>query len=251
MKLFGWTYSPLAVLFLWSIRFLTGVDVNLLLKVMGPVFYGGLSCTFYFFLSRGLGWTYKKSFFVSLILILQPSILRMGWDQLREELGLIFLFLLLGLTQSNLIPRDKIKLKVFCIFPLSLVIVFSHQLIALLLFAIIFWQLLTYESVRDKMYLSSILMIIPSVIIFFLQVNAQFLSPMFSDHFAPLPWPGGTGNFVLINYFQSDPVFLGGNYLTVLSNVGALLLYCVIPLIPFAIMGFFRRKSYFSYYHLA
>jgi hypothetical protein len=244
MKLFGWVYSPLAVLILWFVRFLTGVDIYFLLKIAGPVFYGLLSCSFYFLLTRGLGWSNKKSFFITLILVLQPAILRMGWDQFREELGLCFLFVLLAITKGNLVPRDGIKLKVFCILPLSLLIVFSHQLIALLFFVAFFWQLFIYESKRDRLFFGSVFVIIPSVIFFVLQINGQFLNPSFSNHFGPLILPGGTGNFVFTDYFQSDPIFLGGNYLTILSYVGGLALYSVVPLIPFAVKGFFKDKVF-------
>ena len=62
MKLFGWAYSPLTVYALWFIYATTKIDVYLLLKIIGPIFYGLLSISFYYLLTKGLGWKSKLSF---------------------------------------------------------------------------------------------------------------------------------------------------------------------------------------------
>jgi hypothetical protein len=244
MKLFGWVYSPLAIYVLWFVRFLTGIDAYLLLKIAGPIFYGMFSISFYFLLSHGMKWSNKKSFFVTLLLILQPAVLRMGWDQLREELGLIFLFVLLAVTKCNIVQGSRSK--AFFILSLSILIVFSHQLTAVLLFVVVVWQLLTYVlNMRDRaLFLRAILAFVPSALIFVLQLYGQFLAPAYSDHFAPLLLPTGSGNFVFANYFVYDPRFFGGDYWTVFNHVGCLLLYTVVPLIFFAAKGFFRDRVF-------
>lgn len=242
MKLFGWTYSPLAIYLLWSIRVLTGGDVYLLLKTVGPVFYGLFTVSFYFMLSHGLGWNGKKSFVVSLMFLLQPAVMRTGWDQLREELGLILLFVLLGVIKLDLVKG--VKSKPLLILGLSVLIVFSHQLVAILFFIVVIFQLLNVLIQKRKMGWSALAVLVPSASLFVWQLYGQFVNPAFDTHFVPLSLPNGTGNFAFTNYFLSDPRFVGGDYFTILAYVCNLSLYVVVPLIPLAFKGFFKDKVF-------
>jgi hypothetical protein len=244
MKLFGWAYSPLAIYLLWFVRALTGVDPNLLLKIAGPIFYGLLCVCFYFLMSRGLKWRTQKSFFVALIFLLQPAIMRMGWDQLREELGLSLLFILLAVTDCDVISAAKSRFNLFCIIILSILIIFSHQLAAVLLFAVVFWQLFSYKPKREASFRTTMLAILPALSIFVWQLSEQFLTPEYNNHFAPIQLQIGTGNFIFTNYFLTDPHFLGGNYITILTYAGSLLLYTAALLVPFAAKGFFKDKVF-------
>jgi hypothetical protein len=242
MKLFGWAYSPLAIYFLGFVYVLTKIDVNLLLKIMGPVFYGLLSASFYYMLSKGLGWKSKMGFFVSVLFILQPAVLRTGWDQLREELALIFFFALLAQTKCNLLSRGKTRL--FLVSAFSILIVLSHQLIATLLFIVVIWQLFTIGIKRESLTLKPVAAFIPAAAIFAGQLYSQFINPSWSPHFMPIIMSVGTGTFIFTNYFLSDPRFLNGNYLTVLLYVGSLAIFTIMPLIPFAAKGFFKDKVF-------
>ena len=96
LKLFGWLWSPLSVFILWIAWKLSTIDLFLLLKFAGPVFYGLFMLSFYYLLSNGLNWDKKKGFFTALIFLLQPAVLRIGWDQLRLMLGFVFLFVRLA-----------------------------------------------------------------------------------------------------------------------------------------------------------
>jgi len=245
MKLFGWAYSPLAIYLLGFAYMVARIDLFLLIKIAGPIFYGVLSISFYYLLSNGLKWSSKKSFLVTLILILQPAVLRMGWDQFREELGLTFLFVLLGITKCDVISSIKKKQDAFLVLALSLLIVFSHQLVAILLFVVVLWQVLIHENKREKSFVTTIFAIVPSILIFAWQINGQFLNPMYNLHFAPVQMYSGSNIFAFTNYFLSDPRFIGGNYLTILSHVGSLSFFSFMPLIPFAIRGFSKDKICF------
>ena len=243
MKLFGWAYSPLAIYLLWLVHIFTNIEPNLLVKIAGPIFYGLFCLSFCYLLSKGLGWSNKKSLLVTIILLLQPAILRMGWDQFREELGLSLLFILLGMTKCDII--GSIKTRAFQIGLLSILIVFSHQLAAILLLIVAFWQLATFSPKKDKAFTISLIAILPSALIFLWQLYSQFLNPQYNNRFVPLQLPSGTGNFIFNNFFMSDARFIDGNYLTILSYVIPLLFYTVLPLIPFAMKGFFKDKVFF------
>jgi len=242
LKLFGWAYSPLAVFLLWFVHVVTNVDPYLLLKVAGPVFYGFFILSFYYLLLHGLGWNSKKSFLVTLLFLLQPAVLRTGWDQLREELGLVFFFLLLAKTKCDIVAGAVAK--PLMVFVLSLLIMFSHQLVGVLFFVVFLWQLINTIIKKDACFLKPFLVVVPSAVIFMWQWYSQFVIPSFSSHYAPIQLPTGTDNFVFTNYFLSDPRFLDGDYLKVLSYVGSLSLYSVIPLVPLAVKGFFKDRVF-------
>lgn len=241
LKLFGWAYSPLAVAVLWFFWRLSGADLYLLLKVAGPVFYGLFVLSFYYMLSRGLGWNKRKCFVTALVFLLQPAILRTGWDQLREELGLIFLFVLLGKVKLDLVGGAKSK--PFWILALSVLIVLSHQLAAILFFVVTLFQWCIALVKRQKSFGLGFLAVLPSAAVFAWELYmSYFVNPGFSSHFAPISLPSGSNNFVFTNYFLSDPRFLGGDYFTVLGYVGCLSFYAVVPLVPVAWKGVFRDR---------
>ncbi|MEM2129502.1 MAG: hypothetical protein QXZ70_02765 [Candidatus Bathyarchaeia archaeon] len=238
LKLFGWFWSPLAIYVLWIFWVLTRMDLYLLLKVAGPVFYGLFVFSFYYLLWKGLGWNTKKSFVTALVFLLQPAVLRTGWDQLREELGFVFLFVLLAETRLDLVTSAKAR--PFMVFVLSVLVVFSHQLAAVLLFVVVVWQFISRLVKEKRLSLKWLVVFLPSVFVFVWGVYGQFVSPSFSDRFVPIQLPSGTGFFAFTNYFLSDPRFIGGDWFRVLAYVGSLSLYCILPLVPFAVKGFFR-----------
>jgi hypothetical protein len=238
LKLFGWAYSPLAIYLLWSIYASLRIDPNLLMKIAGPVFYGLFSVSFCFLLSRGLSWSNKKVVLVSLLFLLQPAILRTGWDQLREELGFVFMFSMLAITRCELLSGAKAKPLLVSF--LAVLIVFSHQLVAILLFVVVLWQMAAAVIRKHSSFLTAAFIFLPAALVFAWQLWAQFVSGGFSPFFAPLSLPTGTGNFMFTNYFLNDPRFVGADYWKVLGYVGCLLLYTVVPLILPAKKGFFK-----------
>ncbi len=240
MKTFGWANSPLAVYLLGYVYSLTKIDPNLLMKIAGPIFYGLFIVSFYYFLRKGLGWKGKMVFFVSVLFLLQPAVLRTGWDQLREELSLFFFFILLTQTNCNLLNRAKNKPLLISV--LSILIVLSHQLISVLLLIVVIWQILLANIKKEAPVWKPAAVFFPSALIFSWALYAQFINPSWSHHFVPLMLQGGTGTFMFTNYFLSDPRFLSGNYLTVISHVGSLAFFTILPLIPFAIKGFFKDR---------
>jgi hypothetical protein len=242
MKVFGWAWSPLAIDLLWVFKTLTNLDVYLLLKIAGPIFYGLLGVSFCYLLSNGLRWNDKKSLIVALIFVLLPPVLRTGWDQLREQLGLIFFFILLGYTKCDLVKGARTK-PVLAIL-LSLLIVFSHQLVAVLLFVVVSYQIVIEVSRKNKDLFPLLLLILPSLAVFVWQLHGQFLNPSFNPHFVPIRLDDGIDNFAFTNYFLSDPRFIGGTYSSILGYVGSLSIYTVVPLIPFAIKGFSKDKVF-------
>ena len=67
------------------------------LKIISPLLLGFLGLSMYAYAKRGLGWSPSKSTFVALLGTIYFVALRASWDQLREELGLVFFFVVLML----------------------------------------------------------------------------------------------------------------------------------------------------------
>jgi hypothetical protein len=171
-------------------------------------------------------------------------VLRTGWDQFREELGFVFFFLLLAKTQCNIV--DGAKSKPLLIIILSLLILFSHQLVAILFFVVVLWQLFDALVKRNPTFRRAFFCFVPSALIFVWQLHDQFISPSIDPRFICIQLPKGTNTFVFTNYFLGDPRFLEGDYLELLVYVGSLSLYTVVPLVPLAIKGFFKDKVFTS-----
>lgn len=243
LKLFGWLWSSLSIFILWFFWVSSRVDLFLFLKVAGPVFYGLFVSSFYYLLLKGLGWDRKKSFCTALLFLLQPAVLRIGWDQLRLMLGFAFLFVLLARTKCNVISgagKQPVTVAV-----LSVLVVMSQQLTAVLFFVVVFWQVVK-SLFKRAIFVKALLVLLPSAFVFVLQLYlGYFVDPSFSSHFVPVMLPSGSGFFAFTNYFLSDPRFVGGDYFGVLAYVGSLSLYVVVPLVPLAWKGFFKDKVLF------
>jgi len=243
LKLFGWLWSPLSVFILWVVWKISTIDLFLLLKLAGPIFYGLFVSSFYYLLSKGLGWNEKKSFFTALLFLLQPGVLRTGWDQLRLMLGFIFLFVLLARTKCNIVSGAKERPVTVVV--LSVLIVISQQLTAILLFSVMIWQLFKVFF-KERILISRriLFVLIPSIIIFTSQLYvAYFADTGFPSNFAPIYLPSGSPFFAFTNYFLNDPRFVGESFFTIWAYVGNLSLYVVVPLTPLALKGFFKDDT--------
>ena len=93
--------GPLFYVLMWSIIDLFSVDAFVLLKIVGPLLYGCLAISFYFFVRRGLNLEIKTAFLVALFLIFQPAALRLSWDRYRTVLALIFFFVSLVVLKKK------------------------------------------------------------------------------------------------------------------------------------------------------
>lgn len=109
-----------------------GVSPDLIVKIFGPFFYGGLIISFYFFARKFLNFSVLKAFLLVLLTTFQLAGLRLSWDLYRNELGLIFLFW--GLIYLPGIARTK-NLVLFVLF--AALVTLSNELVAVLLLIIL------------------------------------------------------------------------------------------------------------------
>jgi hypothetical protein len=200
----------------------------LVLKIMPPILLGFLSLSMYVYARKGLGWSLTKSTFVALLGSIYFVALRASWDQLREEIGLIFLFAVLMLLAS--IKQKSWKRYVVLSFAM-IAVALSHQLVSVLMFGVIVFTV-TYQLYR-KDFRGSINLIIvslPAVSYFLTAYLRDVLQSGLVDYSTNVgsrlaSWTGFT------------------SYQSMLASTGGLFLYCFLLILPLALISLMRFRN--------
>jgi hypothetical protein len=124
----------------------TGAPIVITLKILAPLLLGLLGFATYYYANKGLSWAPKKSLMVAILSTLYFVALRISWDMFRSELALIFLFLTLIILQKN---GGRIRNGVLLSLTMALV-VFSHQLVAVIMFAMIIATVVSFFFKKKK-----------------------------------------------------------------------------------------------------
>jgi hypothetical protein len=212
---------------------MAGAPLTVSLKALPPFLHGFLGLAIYLYAKKGLDWSYKKSLFVSCLATLYFVALRASWDMLRSELGLIFLFMFLMILRES---PEKISWKRYALFlPITVLVVLSHQLVAVILFAIVFavilQKLLRHEYVFAR---NLVLSSLPAMMLSGLMVYATSVVSASFSVISGFPNDAVGGWFSLFG-FSSYPDLA-------LSTLG-FALYCYLPLLPFAWIGIKSFKN--------
>ena len=135
-SLINWLKTANILYFIFLPFKLIGLKSDVIVKLFGPLLFGGLVVSFYFWARQFVKFDKIKALLASLLIIFQLASLRLSWDLYRNELGLIFLFLaLINLTQIK-----KTKNLVFaCLF--SVLVGLSNELVTALLLVILLFYL--------------------------------------------------------------------------------------------------------------
>jgi hypothetical protein len=175
-----------------------------------------------------LSWSPKKSLLVVLFATLYFVALRVSWDMLRSELGTVFLFVtLIFLKKNGWSFRSGISLSLAMVS-----VVFAHQLIAVIMFAIVIATILrTYLDKKMVELRRLIVCSAPAVFLFFSIIYINYFvysSPIlgFSDKYS-------RGFEALVTASHTD---------LVLNTLG-FLAFCYLPLVPLLVFGARRFKS--------
>lgn len=219
-------HAPLLYVLLFSAYQISG-NIVLVLKIFGPLLYGLLSFSFFFFTHKGLEWQIKKSLLATFLFSTYFVSLRIGWDLYRNMLGLIFFFLFLLLFHkfNELSKSQKIIAST-----LTILVVLSHEIVAVIMFLIIFLSIILdirkhVSSKKIKKYL----WFIPSFLIFFLMI---YISIITFDRI-----PGS------INYLtEVDRSITYPSYYFLVFDIPVLFLLSFGLLLPFVAIGFWRIR---------
>ena len=202
----------------------------LLLKIIPIVLLGFLGLSIYSYARKGLNWSSLKSTFVAILATVYFVALRASWDQLREELGLVFFFAVLTLLLVN---RKNTSWKRYVVLSLLMMaVVLAHQLISVLMLGVIIFTV-AYDILRRE-FSQSIRLIVTSLptILYFVLVylagvtQSGFLNYSTNVGSSLLSWTGFT------------------SYQSMLASVGGFFLYCFVPLLPFIAVGLWRFKNF-------
>lgn len=159
--LFNWIRSANILYFLFLPLKIIGIKPLIIMKIFGPLLYGFLTVSFYYFLRKFLKFSPIKACLGGLLLIFQLGALRISWDLFRNELGLIFFFL-------AMINLGKIKENRHLIYFIlsSILVVLSNQLVTVILIVVtgIYWLSL----LKNKKYPEVWRLLIPGAIVAFL-----------------------------------------------------------------------------------
>jgi hypothetical protein len=198
------------------------------LKIISPLLLGFLGLSIYAYAKKGLGWSLPKSTFVALLGTVYFVALRASWDQLREELGLVFFFVVLTLLML-LINRKDSSWKRYVILSLAMMaVVLSHQLVSVLMFGVIIGTV-AYSLFRKdfKWSVDLVVVSLPAtvyfVIVYLSGVTQSGVLGYSTSVVSPLAsWTGFT------------------SYQSMLISEGGFFLYCFLPLLPFVVVGLWR-----------
>jgi hypothetical protein len=219
--------APLFYTVFMSIVAVGGSPV-LVLKIIPPLLLGFLSLSMYAYAKRGLGWPSSKSVFVALLGSIYFVALRASWDQLREELGLVFFFIVLML----LINRKGRSWKDYVVLSLTMMaVVLSHQLVSVLMFGVIIITV-AYSLIRRD-FIGSINVVVVSLpgMLYFLIV---YLSGVL--HAGVFNYSTNVGSPL-----ESWTGFT--SYQSMLISTGGLFIYCFLLILPLALISLWRLRN--------
>jgi hypothetical protein len=154
--------TPLFILQSDFLFILSNLEPFIILRVLQPVIYGFLVASFYYVCKVLYNWNSKWVFFGTLLFSVQTVALRISWDLLKNELGLVLL--LITLTRLK-------KPRTFSFVLLTILIVLSHQIISFMLLGIIFFLVMGYYIRNDYVRIKNLLL---SSIPFFIFVALLF-----------------------------------------------------------------------------
>jgi len=165
--LINWIKSANILYFLFLPFKIIGVHPLIIMKIFGPLLYGLLTISFYYFLRKFLNFSPLKAFIGGLLLIFQLGALRISWDLFRNELGLIFFFLAL----INL-PKIKDNRNLIFFTLTSIIVVLSNQLVTVILGVVAGCNFLSL--LKNKKFPEAWRLVIPGIIVallFFMVIN--------------------------------------------------------------------------------
>jgi hypothetical protein len=227
--------------FLIPIHQITQVDPFALLKLAAPILYALNICGIYYFSRKALNWSAEKALTASFFCVFQLALLRLSWDLYRNMLGSAILLFALPLM------RDIENKKSFVVFVLlSVLVVFAHMLVSVVLFATIFGVVATNLLKGEKRAVTILLAVLPALVIFVVSV---FLAPVQSDiqanvinTYEPPTRPGGL--FFLVNYLDiSDLVQSYPTYGELVLHFFSLFTVLYLWWLPLVFVGFFRDRT--------
>jgi len=212
------------------------------LALASCILYGLLSASIFYFTKHQLKWSTRHSILASIILTLQFTALRISWDLLRNELGLILLLLTFPWLEKTDSRKGIIISSI-----LSTLVVLAHQIASsALVFIVLATALLTVIRGKRGRAFSLLLSIIPAATLLFISL---------SIFYGIMPEPICNPSMKLgLNVLDASQKTIGygifldytkvynWSYLEIFSEVLSLFQFYYLPILPLALIGLHREK---------
>lgn len=201
-----------------------------ILKIISPIILGFLGVSMYFYAERGLGWSSPKSSFVAILGTVYFVALRTSWDLLREELSLIFFFVVLMLMIKE--KENSLKHYVLLSFAM-LAVVLADPIGAVIMFGMIMFTIIPKLLRRKYFQAANLIVVSLPATLYFVTV---YLSGLTGTSVYSLLGANGVSSLVSWNGFTSYPAMLTSETL--------FFLYCYLPLLPLAVVSLRRFENF-------
>jgi len=221
-----------------------GGDPFLLLKFVAPLLYALNVCGVYYFARRALDWDVKGCLMAAFFFSFQLAALRMAWDLYRNMLGMAILLFALPWIK-NLDSKRSFAWFVL----LSLLVVFGHEIAAVIMFASVLGAIVKAFLKNDKGKMLRVSAAIsPAATLFLITVTGAYrlifpvqvrVETNIISAVQPYERPGGL--FFLVNYLNvASPVHNYATYLDLAFSVFLLFVVLYLLCLPLVLAGFFR-----------
>jgi hypothetical protein len=218
-----WNYLAIAPFFYTILISVTsaGVPILIALKIIPTLLLGFLGLSIYFYAHKGLSWSNIKSLSPALLGTLYFVSLRVSWDMLRNELGLIFFFIFL----TTLTNTKNNSWKRYLLLSLTMMaVVLSHQLVSVImlgctLFTIVYRIIRKEKAGLIKLSVASLPSILFSCVVYFVSV----IPSGFQDY--------STTSSSLANWLGFS------SYGSMVISEFGFFLYCFLPLLPLVFLS--------------
>jgi len=231
-----WFFYALAI----PLRNALQVSPFVLLKFLAPLIYGVNAAGIYYFARRVLLWSPKYASLAGFLFTFQLASLRLSWDLYRNVFGLgILLFALPWIFEKG-------WKGFFVSLVLSVLVVFSHELVAVTLILIL-GGLVVAKFVRREVksgfrigmvFLVSLLLLLGMT--GFVSLSPASVETNVVGVGDVIRSGGGNPRF-FSNYLNADSFVSYSSYLSLFGNVLLLFLILYVLLIPLVLIGFFRQ----------
>ena len=230
-----WRYIATAPLFYTLIVSLVsaGGPLIVVLKVIPPLLHGFLGLSIYGYAKKGLGWSPRKSVLTALLGTLYFVALRISWDLLRNELALIFFFVVLTLLATGESNKYTWK-RCLLLSSAMLAVVLSHQLVAVIMFGVVVFTIIHQFIKKERVKAPTLFAVaLPAALFFFASV---YLSPAVSEFRLIFGFPASGDGWLQLFGFSSYPAMLAGE--------AGFFLYCFLPILPLAVISVKRFGNF-------
>jgi hypothetical protein len=205
-----------------------GAPLLAVLKAAPIILHGFLGLSIYTYAKSGLSWSPKKSLLTALIGTVYFVAMRVSWDLLRNELALIFLFVVLTLLSKDEAEGTRSWKRYIALALSMMAVVVAHQLVSVIMMGMLtVFILLQLKKKRCVKAADLLLIALPAILYFAIVYFSPAVGANSIDFTTNFGWP--------LTDFVSYPQML--------LDQARFFFYCYLPLLPLAFLSWRTFKN--------